>query len=417
MNAQFNTIERTKQIDKKEVPRRLELVEWETLDVNLSSTEISDLLRCPAKVLHIQTLSGGMCRLRPGPVVGRLQLGTVDLKILPKYSMPSLLAMLAEVHELVHLTPDLVGYDTNREIVDLLVQIFLSQVEGVVRQGLKRAYIQEDEELVTVRGRIDLRRTVDLHLRGKAKVQCRYEDYTLDGPENRILLAALHAITGTGLFTVLRRNLAHLLAAEFVGVRHIHPPVVRSGKVEYDRLNQYYYPAVQLAQLIMRSIGITQDFGMTEADGFLLDMNQLFEKYVFRKLQKALGVNRTQVRKQQTFPFDLANQASIKPDLIIQSQQGRRIVADTKYKIGNKPDPNDLYQMLAYCRVLNISNGVLITVGNGKSRRYEVRDSATTIDVISIDLSGSIAGVDASTRELADSISKLLNVECSPVSK
>ncbi|MEX1028359.1 MAG: hypothetical protein WD049_10215 [Candidatus Paceibacterota bacterium] len=386
--------------------RQLDLVEWGSLDVSLSSTEIAELLRCPSKVFQIQTLPGGMCRLQCGPVVGRLQFGTVDVRILPKYPMPSLLAMLAEVHELAQLTPQLVGYDTSPEVVDLLVQIFLGQVERVVRQGLRRTYIEEDEELVAVRGRIDLRRTVDLHLRGKAKAQCRYEDFTLDGPENGTLLAALRAITAARMLPVVRRNVGHRAAAEFVGVR---PRFQRGADpVAFDRLNQHYHPALQLAQLILECMGVTQDFGMTEADGFMLNMNQLFERFVERRLRKLLTVDGIQVRAQKQSSFDVLKQSAIQPDLLIQSRHGQRVVADTKYKVGTKPDPSDLYQMLTYCRVLNIANGVLFTVGTGQLRRYEVLDGVTTIEVIPVDLDGTVSDIDKSLLILASRVTELL---------
>lgn len=390
--------------------RQLKLVEWEPLDIVLSPAEVSSLLRCPPSVLQVQTLPDGACRLRPGPIIGRLRLGSIDLRILPKYPMPSLLAMLVEVHELAKLTPDLVGYDTSPDVVDLLVQIFLGQTEGVVRQGLKRTYLQRDEELVAVRGRLDARRTVELHLRGHAKVQCRHEEYTLDGPENGTLLGALHAIQESRVLPVIRRNLAHRMATEFVGVTQRVPDTSKSRHVEYDRLNQHYYPALQLAELILHSMGVTQEFGSAEADGFLLNMNQLFERFVHRKLQKLLTPDGVQVRVQKKSPFDVQKQAEIQPDLLIQGRHGRRVVGDTKYKIGTTAEPGDLYQMLTYCRVLNVANGILITAGTGERRTYDVLDGATTIEVIPVDLGGTVTAIDRSLTIVANRIRELLQI-------
>jgi 5-methylcytosine-specific restriction enzyme subunit McrC len=387
---------------KPKAIRRVDLVEWENKDIALLATEAADIVRCPSQVLHVQMLPAGICRLRPESIIGRLRIGSVDLRILPKYPMPSLLAMLVEVHELAHLTPDLVGYDTSPEIVDLLVQIFLSQVDRVVRQGLKRTYIHLDEELVPVRGRIDLGRTVGLHLRGKARVQCQFEEHALDGPENRLLVAALHAIAGSQALHVRRRNLAQGIAGEFVGVQSIPLGQCVREQVKYDRLNQHYYPTLQLAHLILKATGITQDYGFATGDGFLLDMNQLFEKYVYRRLAKTLGSNQVSVDGQKTFPFDVAKQAKIKPDVIIRNRFGRLIVGDTKYKVGTTPDPGDLYQMLSYCRVLKVPYGFLVTVGTGEIKRYDVLDGDTTIDVIPVDLGGSVLNIDKSIHQLAD---------------
>lgn len=165
-----------------------------------------------------------------------------------------------------------------------------------------------------------------------------------------------------------------------------------------------------MAHLILDRLGIQHDFGGMEANGFLLDMNRLFEVFVCRKLQKALAPARIRVDAQATFPFDVAGQAVIKPDLMIRGPNGRQIVADTKYKIGTRPEPSDLYQMLTYCCVRRISHGILITAGNGAPQQYQVHDGKTVIVVTPVNLSGSVSNIDASIDELAAMISRLLDV-------
>lgn len=201
--------------------RQIELTEWQGRDVALSPSDAADLCGGPSNVLQIQRLHDGMYRLQPRAVVGRLRLGRVDVLIRPKCPMPSLLAMLVEAYELAGLTPQFAGFDRSAEVVDLLVQIFLKQVDLIVRQGLKRAYIAEEEELIAVRGRIDLRKTLGLHAAGKATVHCGHEEYTLDGPENGTLLAALNAIANSDALPIVRRNLAYRLSTEFPGVRAV----------------------------------------------------------------------------------------------------------------------------------------------------------------------------------------------------
>jgi len=133
-------------------------------------------------------------------------------------------------------------------------------------------------------------------------------------------------------------------------------------------------------------------------------MNQLFEQFIFRKLRKNMNASGVQVQAQKKFPFDFHELAVIKPDLIIRSRLGRRIVADTKYKVGNTPDSTDLYQMLAYCRVLSVHHGVLITVGTEGAQRYKVCDDSTTIEVIPVDLAGSVANIENSIQNLTKSL-------------
>jgi len=386
----------------------IELKEWEPKEFWLSPLALADLARCESKVLRVQVLPSGAARVTAGPFVGRLRLGRCDVVLRPKRPIASLLTLLAEVHELTHLVPELAGYTTTAEIVDLLVQIFLRQVDDLVRQGLKRTYVNRAEELVAIRGRLDVRRTDALHMRARALAWCSYEDFTLDSIENRVLLATLFAIASNGSILQARRRVAHKLTGDFVGVQEV-PMLPRDvGKVKCDRLSTHYEPVLRLAQIILSSMGLANDFGGVGTNGFLLNMNSLFELFIYRRLRRLLAENGIAVRRQLTYAFDEERQADIRPDLLIQSHHGKRIVADTKYKDKKDPEPADLYQMLTYCRVLRVTHGILITLGDRAARRYSVRDGETTIEVVPVNLDGCLLDVDRSIVRLANQLRERL---------
>ncbi|PHR90086.1 MAG: hypothetical protein COA78_35445 [Blastopirellula sp.] len=357
-------------------------------------------------------LPSGATRLTAGSYVGRMRFNDVDVVIRPKRSMPSLLTLLAEVHDLTNLVPELAGYQTTPEIVDLLIQIFLRQIDGLVRSGLKRTYVNCEEELVPVRGRIDVPRSLALHMRGRARVWCSFEDFTLNCVENQALLAALLAISPNGGLLQARRRVAHKLSGDFVGVSALPMTAKNVQAINCDRLSKHYEPVLRLAQVILASMGLSNDFGGVESNGFLLNMNSLFEKFIYRRLLHLLSPDGITVNEQSNFAFDEQQQAIIRPDLVIQSPRGLRLVADTKYKDKYKPEPADLYQMLAYCRVMHVTHGILITLGNRETRRYSVCDGETTIEVIAVNLDGSIQDIHASVDTLACQIRERLKMPC-----
>jgi len=435
---------------------KIELEEWRPRDYLLTPPQTLELLRLSGKIIEVQSLPTGETRLRAKAVVGRLSTESLDLIIRPKCPVPSLLLMLAEMHELSRLAPQLVGYATSSEIVDLLVQVFLKQIDYITRVGLKRDYVPRQEDLLAVRGRVNVRRTLALHLRGRPRLDCSFEEYTLDVPENRLLLTALRAISKNKALPSIRRSLAHSVCGEFPGVREVEFGRQGATPIASDRLNQHYEPALKMAHLILRSMGIEHEFGSARVSGFTLDMNQLFERFIARRLQKALRREDVVVKFQQPHDFDEQKQATIRPDLIFQSRRvsvhapgsgsffggnsqplaetwtpknvpdprrsqakqpsswersgrrGHRVVADTKYKVDEAPSPADLYQMLAYCRVLKIPCGILITAAGTGGRCYSVKDGATTIQVVPINLDGSLAEIDMSMKRLASLILRLL---------
>jgi len=389
----------------------VEVKEWDWVDLIMPHSAIADLTRNVEKVVSVQLLPSGRVRLAASSFVGRLRLGSVDLLLRPKLPIPSLLALLAEVHELARLVPDFAGFQQTPEIVDLLIHVFLNQVDYLAQRGLKRTYVNFDEEIIPVRGRLDVRRTFALHMRAKPKVWCMFDEYTLDGAENRALLATLRAISSNSSFSQQRRRVAHKLMTDFVGVADVRLHASQVESIVCDRLTSHYEPALRLARLILASMGLANEFGGVESSGFLLNMNELFEQFVFRRLSALLGSRGISVRRQVTMPFDEFTYATIRPDLVIQAKSGRRMVADTKYKATGKPDREDLYQMLAYCRVMGIDRGLLITAGERTSRTYAVRDGETTIDVVSVDLDGTIANIQKSIEYLAEWIRNCLELK------
>jgi 5-methylcytosine-specific restriction enzyme subunit McrC len=390
--------------------RRIDLKEWESCEVLLKEAELRDLLRCPPTILRMQSIAKGYTRLQAAATVGQIRFGSVDVRILPKYPMTSLMTMLAEVYELTRLDPYLMGYATVSDPTELLIHIFLYQTGQVIRKGLKRSYVAEEDVLKTVRGKIDVRRSVEIHLRGQVALQCQYEDRTLENSENRLLLKALRRIAYGKSVRLNHRNLAHQLALEFEGLRDDTSESVPWETFKTDRLNRHYFPALPLAKLILEGTGIAHEFGVAEADGFLINMNQLFESFVCRRLETSLGAKRVKTWTQRRSWFDETRVAEIKPDFIAQAPHGRRVVLDTKYKLGSEPNSGDLYQMLSYCRVLDICHGLLVSVGAGERTILKVNDGITTIEAIPVDLSGSTNQIDESMQRLTNRLLQLLDM-------
>jgi 5-methylcytosine-specific restriction enzyme subunit McrC len=102
--------------------------------------------------------------------------------------------------------------------------------------------------------------------------------------------------------------------------------------------------------------------GQTRSFAFLLDMNQLFERFVERFVTHALSRSAYQVQVQQrdrAIIWDVAAQrpyTHIVPDLLIQADRnGRRLALDAKYKLYDERrlSTADIYQSFFYAYAYN----------------------------------------------------------------
>ena len=178
-------------------------------------------------------------------------------------------------------------------------------------------------------------------------------------------------------------------------------------KVQFDRLNEHYREVVALARLILRHSSFEAVRGRIRAQGFLIDMNQVFEDFVTRALREALRVSWHAFRSDRDIPrIHLAEDRRIPlmPDLSWWEAGICTFVGDAKYKrIADERVPNaDLYQLLAYATALDLPGGLLIYAqGEANPAAYRVRHAGKRLQVAALDLSGSHDELLARIGELA----------------
>ncbi|OJT26868.1 hypothetical protein BO221_02305 [Archangium sp. Cb G35] len=315
----------------------------------------------------------GATRIIPGPYVGRFHAAGFDLRIEPKVPIQTLLSMLVEVSGLVEWRPD-VGVAEGERLEDFIARAYLHEVGEVLRQGLHRLYVRHDDQVIAVRGRLDVRRTANLHSRARPQVHCEFDEFTNDTPENRVLLAALRALVMNEAVSQNWRARARILRPEFLGVTEVIPELGGIDRLGSDPRTRHYRLALRLAALILRATGFHERHGALRSPGFLVNMNALFETLLTKRLSASLKPLGMEVRSQVRDTLDVEGRVNIRPDLLVCGPNGRRVVVDAKYKVAQEPAQADLYQLVTYCRVLGASNAVLVGAGEQPYPMVTVRD-------------------------------------------
>lgn len=181
----------------------------------------------------------------------------------------------------------------------LIIVHFLSVVREVLRGGLKKDYVQREENLKKVKGHIAILRHERTNVLRKRpdKVYCRYQEYSVDIPENRLLKKALifsRQILSTLPQGASRASLEHALHQCLSAFAHVGDEIEVSElkHFKYQKLFRTYSEAIRLAQIILRRY----DYSLTNIESkeeacpvFWLDMSLLFEHYVLGLLREAYG--------------------------------------------------------------------------------------------------------------------------------
>ncbi len=194
----------------------------------------------------------------------------------------------------------------------------------------------------------------------QSQLLCTYHQQTAELLPNQLLAAALHHIARSGLCgAAVWREVRQ--ASHALGLAHLPSLTAEDcDRVVYQRLNQDYRPWLALSRFFLAGNGPAGLHGDQQSVPFLLNMAQLFERFVAGWLSRHAPPHLLVERQ----PMLTAGQTlQVVPDLVVRERQSRRplLVLDTKYKLGATAAPADVYQVAFYAsNVLACDTAVLI---------------------------------------------------------
>ncbi len=378
--------------------------------MTLSGTELKTLLR-QARDLDLSitpTVAGGSeYVLRPGSTVGAVEADGLSVLIRPKIGIPQLLALACYAIGRVVLRNEDFDFPEEYSLPDVLARALASQARRAFSRGLLHGYRTEEEALYTVRGSIRFDEQIRRRSGVPLPVEVRYDEFTDDILENRLVKAAAHRLGGMRLRSPgTRRSLGWV-----AGMLDSVSPVEFRGwdvpSVTFGRLNEHYRGVVELSRLILRHSAFESGRGEVRASGFLMNINVVFEEFVTVALREALGLSSRTFRQSGIPSLDKDGRVSLIPDLTWWRDGECIFVGDAKYKnLTGRSVPNpDLYQLLAYVTALDLPAGLLVYAKDEADvATYKVRYSGKRLEVAGLDLSGDLDQVLARVDRLADTV-------------
>ena len=399
--------------------------EWDYLTVDQDglsehlATRFYTLANVAARRLKLRkdaVLARSHHRVRVGQVVGILATGGASIEILPKVDgstgavRKALVRMLAAAWNLPVAAGELASLDTQRrDLLELLIGLFAQRLLKEVRRGLPRRYLSREQDLTRLRGKLNIKRQFTRLVGRPDLLACRFDDLSEDTPLNRVFKAAVWRLWTIARTDANTRLLAELLARlEFVG--DSNNPL--QEPVRLDRTNIAFHDLHRFARLFLSGDWQNTTGGKTEGFALLFPMNDLFERFIARCLERVLSPDNVQVKDRRYFA--LTNKLfQLEPDIVALTNAGD-VVIDTKWK-ALKPeklkqlgvDHRDIYQMLAYAQAYQAHRLVLIypwqkELGQKEIiRHWRVSGTSCLFDIATVDVGNPDAVPDTLRRIVA----------------
>jgi 5-methylcytosine-specific restriction enzyme subunit McrC len=328
--------------------------------------------------------------LRPTSKVGAIAVPGLEVHVTPKLPISRVVFLLEHSHAGITWRDDHVEVEQASDLLRAVVEAFERLATRALRQGLLQGYRTVEEALPVVRGRI--RETDQLrHRYGLAlPVEVRYDDFTPDTAENRLLRAAV--IVARRLPS-LAPDLRHRLLRLDARLAEVTPLTSRQALEPWQptRLNARLHHALHLAEVIVRHTSFELRGDELVVTGFVINLAKVFEDFLCAQLGPRLAARGGITRTQDRWHLDLDQQIAMAPDLVWYADgPAPNAVIDAKYKAekpAGYPDA-DLYQMLAYCTALRLTVGhIVYAQGNEPVRTHRVAGADITIRAHALDLS------------------------------
>lgn len=260
---------------------------------------------------------------------------------------------------------DRVAAERFDHIHDLLAEILVRGVGTQVKRGIHRDYVAVQDELSTVRGRIDVTRTIATSSTTRGRLVCEFDEYEHDTLHNRVLKTVMvilirHSYVSSDRKDALRRLLRH-----FDSVTLIAPRSIRWNELKYHRATASYRLLLGICELIVRDLLPTREAGKTRLNSWLSDeaMSRLYERFL-REYYLAHHPELSPAASEVSWDFDELSAAgteqlpAMSTDVTLR-RGSRMLIIDAKYykqsmQIGrwgkSTVHSANLYQILAYTK-------------------------------------------------------------------
>ena len=392
----------------------LELKEYETCvwKGSLDNDQLQALAKAHVDVSP-STDQKGAWLLRSTSYIGAVNVNELAVIVRPKIPVDRVMFLITYAmdpecwrNESIELAPD-------DDVLEAVALAFIRRTRQAVHRGLIRGYRREEEALNTVRGQIrfgdQIRRRFGLPL----PIEVGYDEYTEDIEHNRLLKTAIHRLAHTQIRSLGTKQEVRRLRPVFDLVQLGSYSLGPVPGIRYTRLDEHYRPAVEFARLIIENSSLELFEGKVAGGSFLIDMNLVFEKFLYVALGEALGLGESQWKRGRSLELDEGGRIDVEPDLSWWTPPSSAtrsrpcFVGDAKYKhldaAGFKHA--DIYQMLAYCTAADLPSGLLIYAdGEDEPTTYRINHAGKSIEVASLDLSGTPEAILDSVRQLADRV-------------
>jgi len=310
--------------------------------------------------------------------VGVLRVGGLTIEILPKADKNSnedkskwqknLLHMLRTAGTVRTESISMANLNLQSDnLLDLYFDLFLSEVENLLHDGLIKRYRRVAENLPVLKGKLNFAKQISQNYVHQERFYTEHSTFDLEHDLHKILYKALTVLQHMNTSESRRSRIA-ALKADFPEMPDIVPTEDLFDNLRYTRKTEKYRNAANIAKLILLNYSPDIRSGRSDILAILFDMNLLWQDFIYALLRKN-AKDDMRVFKDST---KFWKNHYLLPDIVIEKDKKTYII-DTKWKsIRSESDVSiqDIRQIFAYNEYWNAEKGILLYPKIGQTESF-----------------------------------------------
>lgn len=256
------------------------------------------------------------------------------------------------------------GFDN---IYNLLAKIYLEGLKSIIKRGIYKDYISKQEELGTLRGRINIIESINNLSFLKNKMFCEYDDFSTDNTLNSIVKSTIELLMSNSKLDQEFKEKLKVDRLYFNNIESIDISLSIFSKIRYNKNNIHYKMLIDISKLIYEGLLVTEDGGNFKFLDFIRDrqLANLYEKFVLNFYKKRLGnryIVHSPIINWDAYTDIIGDQKYLpimKTDIVVEDKADNiQTIIDTKfysntlsnsqYQSTGKIHSNNLYQIYSY---------------------------------------------------------------------
>ena len=247
---------------------------------------------------------------------------------------------------------------------DLFARVFDNVLGILIKRGLDKNYIEKNEKIRGIKGKIDFNRTIKSLSHLDRKFYCEFDEFSSDIISNQIIKATLKVLLRSKVNKELKKSLKRKILS-LAEISDIELSNIHFRKTVIDRNNSYYQFIIQVCKLIFDNTTLDEEIGnkvFKEFFGTDKQFAALFESFILNFYKKHLSRKKYKVKGSEIINWDMEELRHelfpiMKTDITVETADKKTIIDAKFYKdifAYNYEKPkfhsNNLYQIYAYIK-------------------------------------------------------------------